>query len=84
MEYRRSTYLGDNSIDEVFEGTPEEIARLVNSLDDEEVPILDMEKVVEYIDDNLWHGWMGDNKGLIRRILELEEDYMGIVGIIEE
>ena len=33
MEYRRSKYIGEVNIDEVFEGTPDEILEVLNGLD---------------------------------------------------
>lgn len=86
MEYRRSEYIGDISIDEVFEGTPREILQVLNGIDEEDNDLIyDQTDAVLYIRNNLREDHeVKITMGLIRTILELEEDYMRIVGIIED
>lgn len=86
MEYRRSEYIGDTSIDEVFEGTPKEILQVLNGIDEEDNDLIyDQTDAVLYIRNNLREDHEVEiTMGLIRTILELEEDYMRIVGIIED
>lgn len=86
MEYRRSKYIGKVNIDEVFEGTPDEILEVLNGLDRVcEDLIYSQEDAVLYIRNNLREDHEVDiTMGLIRVILELEEDYMRSVGIIED
>lgn len=86
MEYRRSEHIGSISIDEVFEGTPKEILQVLNGIDEEDNDLMyDQEDAMNYIRKNL----RGDHEaeiteGLLRAILDLEEDYMRSIGIIED
>ncbi len=86
MEYRRSEYMGNYNVDEVFVGTPQEIIELMNGMNREEAEgdlVYDIDEAVEYIDNNIV-GLYGDTKVIIREMLELEEAYMRIKGIIED
>ena len=84
MEYRRSTYMGDYSIDEVFEGTPEEILEVVNGIDGEDDDLIyNQEDAMDFIRLRLKKDHETEvTEGLLRAILDLEEDYMRSVGII--
>lgn len=83
MEYRRSTYMGDYSIDEVFEGTPEEILEILNGINEEGNGLIyDQEDAMDFIRLRLKKDHEAEiTEGLLRAILELEEDYMRSVGI---
>lgn len=87
MEYRRSKYIGDYNIDEVFEGTPKEIVELMNLMSEELVEekelIYDIDEAIEYIGSNV-EGISGYVECMIEKVLELEVDYMRSIGIIED
>lgn len=125
MEYRRSKYIGDYNIDEVFEGDPKEILEVLNSIESslkedksfeilqnlgipimdrkgrfrnmedimsdlsyvfsKEELIYDQEEAMNYIRKNLREDHEAEiTEGLLRAILELEEEYMRNIGIIED
>lgn len=125
MEYRRSKYVGDINIDEVFEGDPKEILEVLNSIESslkedksfeilqnlgipimdrkgrfrnmedimndlsyvfsKEELIYDQEEAMNYIRKNLREDHEAEiTEGLLRAILELEEEYMRNIGIIED
>lgn len=85
MEYRRSEYVGDINVDEVFEGTPDEIIRLMNCIPRElkgKELVYDQDDAIDFIAKDL--NMSADRNGLIKEILESEEDYMRSAGIIED
>lgn len=86
MEYRRSEYIGDNSVDEVFEGTPLEILEVLNGIGDKDDGLIyNQEDAIDFIRLRLKKEHEAEiTEGLLRAILELEEDYMRSVGIIED
>lgn len=85
MEYRRSEYIGDNSVDEVFEGTPLEILEVLNGIRDKDDGLIyNQEDAIDFIRLRLKKEHEAEiTEGLLRAILELEEDYMRSIGIIE-
>lgn len=83
MIYEKDT-MEDGTVYERYEGESEEIENLINSLEtDDDNLVYDLDEAAEYIDENII-GLYGDTKKIIREILELEEDYMRIKGIIED
>lgn len=86
MEYRRSKYIGDNSVDEVFEGTPLEILEVLNGIGDKDDGLIyNQEDAIDFIRLRLKKEHEAEiTEGLLRAILELEEDYMRSIGIIED
>lgn len=85
MEYRRSEYIGDNSVDEAFEGTPQEILELMSGMDrGDDGLIYNQKDAIDFIRLRLKKEHEAEiTEGLLRAILELEEDYMRSIGIIE-
>lgn len=86
MEYRRSKYIGNYNVDEVFEGTPQEIIELMNGIGDKDNGLTyNQEDAIDFIRLRLKKEHEAEiTEGLLRAILELEEDYMRSVGIIED
>lgn len=86
MEYRRSKYIGDINIDEVFEGTPDDILEVLNGIGDKDNGLIyNQEDAIDFIRLRLKKEHEAEiTEGLLRAILELEEDYMRSVGIIED
>ena len=86
MEYRRSKYIGDINIDEVFEGAPDDILEVLNGIGDKDDGLIyNQEDAIDFIRLRLKKEHEAEiTEGLLRAILELEEDYMRSVGIIED
>jgi hypothetical protein len=86
MEYRRSEYRGNYNVDEVFEGTPDDILEVLNGIGDKDSGLTyNQEDAIDFIRLKLKKEHEAEiTEGLIRAILELEEDYMRSVGIIED
>lgn len=86
MEYRRSKYIGDINIDEVFEGTPDDILEVLNGIGDKDNGLIyNQEDAIDFIRLRLKKEHEAEiTEGLLRAILELEEDYMRSVGIIKD
>lgn len=84
MEYNRDT-MPDGTVYERFEGTPGEILEILNGINEEGNGLIyDQEDAIDFIRLRLKKDHEAEiTEGLLRAILELEEDYMRSVGIIE-
>lgn len=82
MIYTRTIYFGDYSIDETFEGEPEEILVLLSELDDEAELVYDQEEAIEFIKQDRRTSVLSESA--IRRVLDVDEDYMQSKGIIDD
>lgn len=85
MEYTKDT-MPDGTVYEMFEGAPEEILEVLNGINEEGNGLVyDQKDAMDFIRLRLKRDHEAEiTEGLLRAILELEEDYVRSVGIIED
>lgn len=83
MEYTRSEYIGDRSIDETFKGESDEIIKLMVSLEfensmsdiekllDDKTPTVNTDEMVSFI-----YGMLKDNRLIKEIALDVAPDYL--------